>query len=149
MQYWIETDGVSVQIKGGAPEFAPQDARAVTPEELGLVNAALAAGKTVSVVGANLVFADPPPPDPAEVLAAWRATAEVSRFQAFAALYAIDKLDDAETAVAAAGGLTLLAWQNAQVFKRASPMIAALAPAIGLGDDALDELFLAAAEITA
>ena len=149
MQYWIVTDGAAVQIKGGAPEFAPEDARVLAPDELGLVNAALAAGKTVGVVGGNLVFADPPMPNPAEVLAAWRATAEVSRFQAFAALYADGKLDDAEAAVAAAGGLTVIAWQNAQVFKRSSPMMNALAPALGLDDEALDDLFLAAALIEA
>lgn len=91
----------------------------------------------------------PPTPTPEEALAAWRDTAEVSRFQAFAALYAIDKLDDAEAAVAAAGGLTVIAWQNAQVFKRTSPMMNALAPALGLDDEALDDLFVSAAEITA
>ena len=91
----------------------------------------------------------PTPPTEAEALAAWRATAEVSRFQAFAALYADGKLDDAEAAVAAAGGLTVIAWQNAQVFKRASPMMNALAPALGFDDGALDELFLAAALIEA
>jgi len=91
----------------------------------------------------------PPTPTPEEALAAWRATAEVSRFQAFAALYADGKLDDAEAAVAAAGGLTVIAWQNAQVFKRASPMMNALAPALGLDDEALDDLFRAAALIEA
>ena len=91
----------------------------------------------------------PTPPTEAEVLAAWRATAEVSRFQAFAALYADGKLDDATAAVEAAGGLTVLAWQNAQVFKRSSPMMNALAPALGLDDEALDDLFLAAALIEA
>ena len=91
----------------------------------------------------------PPTPTPEEVLAAWRATAQVSRFQALAALYAIDKLDDATAAVEAAGGLTVIAWQNAQVFKRASPMMNALAPALGLDDGALDDLFLAAALIEA
>jgi hypothetical protein len=85
----------------------------------------------------------------AEVLAAWRATAEVSRFQAIAALYTAGKLDDAEAAVTAAGGLTVIAWQNAQVFRRTSPMMNALAPALGLDDEALDELFLAAALIEA
>ena len=90
-----------------------------------------------------------PTPTPEEVLAAWRATAEVSRFQAFAALYADGKLDDAEAAVAAAGGLTVIAWQNAQVFKRSSPMMNTLAPALGLDDEALDDLFLAAALIEA
>ena len=91
----------------------------------------------------------PPTPTPEEALAAWRATAEVSRFQAFAALHLAGKLDDATAAAEAEGGLTLLAWQNAQVFKRTSPMMNALAPAIDLDDAALDELFLAAAEITA
>lgn len=91
----------------------------------------------------------PPTPTPEETLEAWRSTAEVSRFQAFAALYADGKLDDAEAAVAAAGGLTVIAWQNAQVFKRTSPMMNALAPALGLDDEALDALFLAAALIEA
>lgn len=91
----------------------------------------------------------PTPPTEAEVLEAWRATAEVSRFQAFAALHLAEKLDDAMAAAEAEGGLVLLAWRNAQVFKRSSPMMNALAPALGLDDEALDELFLAAAEITA
>ena len=91
----------------------------------------------------------PPTPTAEEALEAWRATAEVSRFQAFAALYADGKLDDAEAAVAADGGLTLIAWQNAQVFKRSSPMMNALAPALGLDDEALDDLFRAAALIEA
>ena len=91
----------------------------------------------------------PPTPTPEETLAAWRATAEVSRFQALAALHLAGKLDDATAAAEAEGGLVFLAWQNAQVFKRASPMMNALAPALGLDDEALDELFLAAAEIEA
>ena len=91
----------------------------------------------------------PPTPTAEEALEAWRATAEVSRFQALAALYADGKLDDAEAAVAAAGGLTVIAWQNAQVFKRSSPMLATLAPALGFDDEALDGLFLAAALIEA
>ena len=91
----------------------------------------------------------PTPPTEAEALAAWRAAAEVSRFQAFAALHLAGKLDDATAAAEAEGGLVLLAWQNAQVFKRSSPTMNALAPALGLDDEALDELFLAAAEITA
>ena len=91
----------------------------------------------------------PAPLTEAEVLDAWRATAEVSRFQAIAALYTAGKLDDAEAAVAAEGGLTVIAWQNAQVFRRTSPMMNALAPALGLDDGALDDLFLDAAQITA
>ena len=43
----------------------------------------------------------PPVPTEAETLAAWRATAEVSRFQAFAALHLAGKLDDATAAAEA------------------------------------------------
>ena len=128
----------------------PPDALEIQPAYHADLLAAQASG--ASIVADNngvpqAVF--PTPPTEAEVLAAWRATAEVSRFQAFAALYAIDKLDDATAAVEAEGGLTVLAWQNAQVFKRSSPMLAALAPALGLDDEALDDLFLAAALIEA
>ena len=91
----------------------------------------------------------PPTPTPEETLAAWRAAAEVSRFQAFAALHLAGKLDDATAAAEADGGLTVIAWQNAQVFKRSSPMMNALAPALGLDDEALDDLFRAAALIEA
>ena len=91
----------------------------------------------------------PPTPTAEEALEAWRATAEVSRFQALAALHLAGKLDDATAAAEAEGGLVLLAWQNAQVFKRTSPMMNALAPALGLDDEALDDLFIAAALIEA
>ena len=91
----------------------------------------------------------PPAPTPEETLAAWRATAKVSRFQAFAALSAAGKLTAATTAVNAAGGLAKLAWDNAIEFRRDSPTIASLAAAVGLDDAALDALFIAAAEIVA
>jgi hypothetical protein len=86
---------------------------------------------------------------PEAALIAWRATAKVSRFQAFAALYAAGFLDDATAAVTQAGGVALLAWENAIEFRRNSPTIAALAGAIGLDDAALDTLFTAAAGIDA
>ena len=129
-------DGSFVAMVNGLPYH-------VTAEEPALYAMALQHGMSAPF--------EPVPPTPTaeEALAAWRATAEVSRFQAFAALYADGKLDDAEAAVAAAGGLTVIAWQNAQVFKRTSPMLAALAPALGLDDEALDDLFRAAALIEA
>lgn len=128
----------------------PGDMIEITPEYHASLLAAQGSGASIVADNNGVPQAVmPPPPTEAEVLAAWRATAEVSRFQAFAALYAIDKLDDAEAAVAAEGGLTVIAWQNAQVFKRSSPMMNALAPALGLDDEALDDLFLAAALIEA
>ena len=128
----------------------PGDLIEITPEYHAELMAAQMAGASIVADNNGVPQAVmPTPPTEAEVLAAWRATAEVSRFQAFAALYADGKLDDAEAAVAAAGGLTVIAWQNAQVFKRSSPMMNALAPALGLDDEALDDLFLAAALIEA
>lgn len=82
----------------------------------------------------------PPPPVPEEV----------SRFQARAALLNAGLLAQADAAVAGSGNALLqLAWTDAVSFKRNSPGIAALAPALGLDDGALDDLFRAAAEIVA
>lgn len=75
---------------------------------------------------------------------------EVSRFQARAALLNAGLLGQADAVVAASGNALLqLAWTDAVSFKRNSPGIAALAPALGLDDAALDDLFRAAAEIVA
>ena len=127
------TDLIEIDAEYHAELMAAQEQGAtITPDNEGVPQAVFPAALTE-----------------AEVLAAWRATAEVSRFQAIAALYTAGKLDDAEAAVAAAGGLTVIAWQNAQVFRRLSPMMNALAPALGLDDEALDDLFLAAALIEA
>ena len=83
-------------------------------------------------------------------LAKWRATAKVSRFQARAALLGAGLLTSIETAVANSGNaFAQLAWADAIEFRRNSPTIAALAGLVGLTDEELDDLFLAAAEIEA
>jgi len=84
------------------------------------------------------------------VLEAWRARTVVSAFQAKAALYNRGKLNDAEAAALAAGGLILLAWQTATEYPRLSPAIVALAPTIGITDpEDIDDLFREAAVISA
>lgn len=98
--------------------------------------------------GAGWTYADgefhPPPTPPLLV------PEEVSRFQARAALLNAGLLAQADAVVAASGNALLqLAWTDAVSFKRNSPGIAALAPALGLDDAALDDLFRAAAEIVA
>lgn len=76
--------------------------------------------------------------------------AEVSRFQAKAALADAGLLSQADAIVAASGNVILqLAWAEATTFKRNSPGIAALAPALGLDEAALDDLFITAAGIVA
>jgi hypothetical protein len=128
----------------------PGDLVEITPE----VHAQLMAGQELGYTirpdanGRPQALA-PSVPTPEQALTAWRATAKVSRFQAFAALSAAGKLTAATTAVNAAGGLAKLAWDNAIEFRRNSPTIAALASAVGLDDAALDALFIAAAQIEA
>lgn len=88
-----------------------------------------------------------------EEIAAWQTVPvpqEVSRFQARAALLQAGLLESADLAVAASNDPFLqLAWKEAVAFPRSSPGIAALAPALGLTDEDLDDLFRAAALITA
>ena len=73
----------------------------------------------------------------------------VSRFQARAALMQAGLLDQAGAAVAQAGPLAQLAWNDAVEFRRNSPTINALAPALGLTAEQIDALFIAAAQIEA
>lgn len=75
--------------------------------------------------------------------------AEVSRFQARAALLIAGYLPTVEATISAADPLTQLAWADAQVFRRNSPTIAALAAAIGLTESQIDALFVQAAQIEA
>ena len=90
-----------------------------------------------------------PPVDPAVALATERAGMVVSRMQARIALHNAGHLAAVEAAVATADPVTQIAWSDAQEFRRSSPTIAALAGAVGLTDEALDDLFRAAALIEA
>ncbi len=85
----------------------------------------------------------PPAPEPMPV------PEQVSRFQAMAALSAAGLLASAEAAVTTAGGLTLLAWDEALYFRRDSAVIAAMAAALELTTEQVDDLFRAAAIIAA
>lgn len=73
----------------------------------------------------------------------------VSRFQARAALHHAGLLPQAEAAVADADPITRIAWQDAQEWRRDSPTIASIAAALGLTSEQVDDLFRAAAQITA
>ena len=79
-----------------------------------------------------------------------RAAMVVSRFQARAALRQAGLFDAANAAISASEDPILAeAWASASVFSRQSPAIAAMASALGLTDDEVDDLFRAAAQITA
>lgn len=81
------------------------------------------------------------------ILQAQREDMVVSRFQARAALAQRGLLATAEDVVAGADTVTQLAWSEAVEFRRLSPAIMALAPALGLTESDLDDIFRAAAEI--
>lgn len=70
----------------------------------------------------------------------------ISRFQALAALYQSGKLNAIETYMAAETTpfLTKLAWKEAVVFYRNSPLINALKGEFNLKDEDLDDLFILA-----
>lgn len=76
-----------------------------------------------------------------------REAMKVTRFQAKAALMQAGLLDDIEQAVSDSDDpMVKLAWQEAS-FVRLSPLISAIAVAIGLSDEQLDELFETAARV--
>ncbi|WP_119157961.1 hypothetical protein [Caldimonas tepidiphila] len=86
-------------------------------------------------------YVEPPAPGPQVV----------SRFQARAALHLAGLLPQVEALMASpeADPLARLAWSDAQEFRRNSPTVAALAAALGLTAQQLDELFVTAAGIEA
>lgn len=95
---------------------------------------------------------DPDPEKtPEELLAEWRNTAVVSRFQARAALLQSGLLEQVESIMTdpETPAITRLAWSDAQEFRRRSPTILALAPLLNLSDTQLDDLFRLAAGIEA
>lgn len=69
----------------------------------------------------------------------------VYMWQAKAALAAISKLDDADTAIDASNNLALiLAWYTAPEISRASPAVAAIGHVLGLSATDINNLFIQA-----
>ncbi|WP_050466359.1 hypothetical protein [Herbaspirillum chlorophenolicum] len=84
---------------------------------------------------------------------AWQASpapvpTAVTPLQARRALLAAGLLNAVDQAAAAAGGEAQLAWAYSATVERASPFVAALASAIGLSNEDVDELFRQAAQYT-
>lgn len=86
-------------------------------------------------------YVSPPPPIPATV----------TRFQALATLAAGGYLDTVHTYIDTLPrtNVTRLAFENATDWERASPTVNALATMLGLTDAQVDELFIAAAQVSA
>lgn len=75
----------------------------------------------------------------------------VTRFQALATLSAAGHLPAIRTYIATLDpdNITRLAWENAAEWERTSPTLAALATMLGLTDTEVDDLFVAAAQVSA
>lgn len=86
-------------------------------------------------------YVAPPPPIPSTV----------TRFQALATLAAGGYLDTVHTYIDALprSNITRLAFENAGDWERTSPTVNALAAMLGLTDTQVDELFVAAAQVSA
>ncbi len=86
-------------------------------------------------------YVAPPPPIPSTV----------TRFQALATLAAAGHLSTIRTHIATLGedDITRLAWEAAAEWERTSPTLAALATMLGLTDTEVDDLFVAASQVSA
>lgn len=86
-------------------------------------------------------YVPPPPPIPTTV----------TRFQALAVLAAGGYLPTIRTYIATLGedDITRLAWESASEWERTSPTLNALAQMLGLTDAQVDDLFVAASNISA
>jgi hypothetical protein len=73
---------------------------------------------------------------------------EVSPLQLKAALLAAGRLQAIEEAVAQADPLTQLAWKEASVFSRTSPLLRQMSAALTIADEEVDAIFRAAGRIT-
>lgn len=75
----------------------------------------------------------------------------VSRFQALAALHTAGLLPAVQAIMdlPETDAIAKIAWNNAQAFERDSITVAAFAEVIGLSDNQLDDLFIAASKISA
>jgi hypothetical protein len=86
-------------------------------------------------------YVAPPPPIPTTV----------TRFQALAVLAAGGYLDTVRTYIATldVNNIQRLAWENAVEWERTSPTLNALAAMLNLTDTQVDDLFIAASNISA
>lgn len=122
------------------PTFDPNIKQAVLNAEPTLVGGVWTLGWDVSDLTSGQIV---------ERTQQWRNRASCTPFQGRMALADAGLLSAVETAIAAADEKTKVAWEYALEWKRSSPMIAALSTALNMTDTQIDDLFKAAAQISA
>ena len=125
--------------------FTVTDPFAALPQGVTTEPPALTGTQVAQWIGSKWIVMDERPVPPVPVPAA------VSRFQARMALRAAGLFDAVETMMAnpATPIAAVEAWQTAQEFRRQSPTILAMAQALNLTEQQLDDLFIAAGQIEA
>lgn len=97
----------------------------------------------ITVEYPELVAPPPDAPPPAPFV-----PEEVSPYQARVALLQAGLLSQVDTIVNASGNDALkIAWEYANAFYRHSAFISSLAPALGLTEEQVDQLFIAASQV--
>ncbi len=144
----LRARGLNVSVPSVEPPlpkiWGPLTAMALTDERPTPAEGEAITGRTI-VVGATSASASytvgPAPLAPVP--------AEVTNFQARSVLRAQGLLDDVNTAVAAIGGEAQDAWEYANVFTRTGALVNAIGTGLGLTEAELDDLFRAAAAVSA
>lgn len=93
------------------------------------------------------VLEDIPQPEAPVLPGIPRVPQVVTRRQALLALLAAGKLDAVEQQMSSAPRAVQIAWEAAGTFERASPLIEAMGPAVGLSPADIDALFIEAASL--
>jgi hypothetical protein len=136
---WVDGDGKQIICKAYADLQMPDFRADVTQYGGDIANYE----NLISEVEANIQPPEPAPPPPIP--------ATVTRFQALAILAAGGYLDTVRTYINTLDqdNITRLAWENATDWERTSPTLAALATMLGLTDTEVDDLFVAASQVSA
>lgn len=122
-------------------ETLPDDAIEISAELHQDLLTAQSEGKQIVAGDGGSPQAVDPEPLPPQV------PASVTMRQAQLALLAHGYLDDVEAAIDAAGRAAQIEWSAAKDVYRDSPLALTMAGILGLDDDALDSLFVEAAEL--
>lgn len=138
------SDEIAAQFNTFPVVDTPQPTYNPMTQDLNLVNPTLQDG----VWHEQWSVTDVSPEEYAVRLAAYRASLSCTPLQGKIELENQGLLDAAEAEVAGADKITRLAWNNATIWYRTSPMIETLGAGLGLSPDDLDNLFVQAAKIT-
>ena len=137
-------DSILAQYNVFPVEDTPQPPYNPMTQNIALVNPTKQGGQWIQ----QWSVTEATPEEQAQRLAQYRANLSCTPMQGKIELNNQGLLDEAEAAVAASDRNTQIAWANATIWYRTSPLIEALAVPLGLSPDDLDNLFEAAKQIT-